>query len=241
MKLASFDIEIATPIPENCKDWRTLGPLGISCAAIAFNDTSNIEIWQNPARLTQQEAKNLVYYMKDLEKNGYTIITWNGCKFDFAVLAIESNLLEECARIAINHVDLMMLVTFQKGYYLKLDKALQGARLQGKLKKVTLSDGSIITNMDGALAPTLWSQGEYDAVLAYLKQDVVMTLKLAEFVQRTKTIQWISNNGTRQSVYVNRLFTVKECFQFPEPDTSWMTTPPPSRDDFIRWMPSGVA
>ena len=42
--------------------------------------------------------------------------------------------------------------------------------------------------MDGALAPTLWSQGEYDAVLAYLKQDVVMTLKLAEFVQRTKTI-----------------------------------------------------
>ena len=48
------------------------------------------------------------------------------------------NLLEECARIAINHVDLMMLVTFQKGYYLKLDKALQGAHLQGN-SKVTLS------------------------------------------------------------------------------------------------------
>lgn len=114
----------------------------------------------------------------------------------------------------------MMLVTFQKGYYLKLDKALQGARLQGKLKKVTLSDGSIITDMDGALAPTLWTQGEYDAVLAYLKQDVVMTLKLAEFILKTKTIQWISNNGARQSLYVSRLFTVKECFQFPEPDTS---------------------
>jgi hypothetical protein len=127
---------------------------------------------------------------------------------------------KECARIAINHVDLMMLVTFQKGYYLKLDKALQGARLQGKLKKVTLSDGSIITDMDGALAPTLWTQGEYDAVLAYLKQDVVMTLKLAEFILKTKTIQWISNNGARQSLYVSRLFTVKECFQFPEPDTS---------------------
>ena len=68
MKLASFDIEIATPIPENCKDWRTLGPLGISCAAIAFNDTGDIEIWQNPTRLTQQEAKDLVYYIKDLEK-----------------------------------------------------------------------------------------------------------------------------------------------------------------------------
>ena len=52
MKLASFDIEIATPIPKNCKEWETLDPLGISCAAFAFNDNSNIEIWQNP-RLTR--------------------------------------------------------------------------------------------------------------------------------------------------------------------------------------------
>lgn len=53
MKLASFDIETATPIPKNCKEWETLGPLGISCAAFAFNDNSNIEIWQNPKRLTR--------------------------------------------------------------------------------------------------------------------------------------------------------------------------------------------
>ena len=137
MKLASFDIEIATPIPKNCKEWETLGPLGISCAAFAFNDNSNIEIWQNPKRLTRQEANDLVYYMRNLERKGYTIVTWNGCKFDFAILATESNLLKDCARLALNHVDLMMLVTFQKGYYLKLVKALQGAGLQEKLKKVT--------------------------------------------------------------------------------------------------------
>src|SRR5690554_4348450 len=99
MKLASFDIEIATPIPENCKDWRTLGPLGISCAAIALSDASDIKIWQNPAHLTQQEAKNLVYYIRDLEKKGYTIVTWNGCQFDFAILANQSNLLKDCARL----------------------------------------------------------------------------------------------------------------------------------------------
>ena len=69
----------------------------------------------------------------------------------------------------------MLLVTFQKGYYLGLDKALHGAGLSGKLKKVALSDGTILMEMDGAMAPALWARGEYEAVLTYLRQDARMT------------------------------------------------------------------
>ena len=240
MKLAAFDLEIATPIPDNCRDLHGLGLLGISCAAVALSDNDEIKVWQDPSRLTQDAAREIVAYLRDLIKAGYTLTTWNGCSFDFSVLADESGLRRECALIALSHVDLMMLVTFQKGYFLALDKALYGAGLVGKLKSVPLSDGTVLTEMDGAMAPALWTRGEYEAVVAYLRQDVTMTLQLARAIDMTKRINWTSSRGTPQAVDIDRLLTVRECYALPEPDTSWMREPP-SRRDFRSWMPEDVA
>ncbi len=96
--------------------------------------------------------------------------------------------MEECGELALNHIDMMLLVTFAKGWFLGLQKALTGAGLEGKLKAVTLSDGSELTDMQGAKAPQLWADKEYDAVLAYLKEDVLQPLKLAEYIAETGSI-----------------------------------------------------
>ncbi len=129
------------------------------------------------------------------------------------------------------------MVTFTKGWYLGLDKALAGASgWKSKVKNVVLRDGTVLSDMSGAQAPALWKAGEHEAVLAYLTGDVTQLLALAEVVQRTHTIRWLSNSGRPQSVRVNKLLTVGECFQIPEPDTSWMSNAP-TRSSFVNWIP----
>lgn len=177
----------------------------------------------------------MVAALQELVRDGYTLLTWNGSSFDFAVLAEESGMYKECAELNTRHIDMMMIVTFTKGYFLGLQKALVGAGLSGKLKHVTLKDGTPLTDMNGALAPKLWAQGEYDAVLAYLRDDVVQPLRLAEIIEQVKMIKWLSNAGKPQCVLVPKLLTVEECFSIPEPDTSWMKLPP-KRRQFIEWM-----
>jgi hypothetical protein len=144
-------------------------------------------------------------------------------------------MVEECGELALNHIDMMLLVTFAKGWYLGLQKALEGPGLAGKLKTVELKDGTQIVDMAGAKAPQMWAAGEYDAVLAYLEQDVLQPLELAGDIAKTGSIRWLSNNGRPQTVNTD-LKTVIECFSIPEPDTSWMSDPP-TRDQFVSWIP----
>jgi hypothetical protein len=235
MKFASFDLEIAKVIEDDTPDWRSMTPLGITCAAVALTDKDDPLYWYGKPKMTKEECCDLVTALQRLAADGYALLTWNGSSFDFAVLAEESGMYKECAELNAKHIDMMMIVTFTKGYFLGLQKALIGAGLSGKLKHVTLNDGTPLTEMNGALAPKLWAQGEYDAVLAYLRDDVMQPLRLAEIIEREKMIRWTSNAGKPQCVVVPKLLTVEECFSIPEPDTSWMTSPP-KRKQFIEWM-----
>lgn len=237
MKFAAFDLETAKLLPEDVSDIKEYAPLGISCAAVAFSDKDDVIFWQGAPKLSIDDCKNLVGNLHSLMDEGYTLLTWNGCSFDFFVLAQESGLLEECGNIALNHVDLMMIVTFTKGYFLGLDKALSGAGIKGKVKKVTLSNGTKLSNMNGAQAPKLWADGEHQAVLEYLRADVTQLIELAKVVAQRKSIQWKSNSGSPQSVSVNKFYLAKECFNIPQPDVTWMDNPP-SRKDFTNWIPS---
>jgi len=235
MKLAAFDLEIAAVVPDTVQEWSKVKGLGISCAAIAFSDIDEVEVWQRVPRFEKSVSIDLVERLGELSEEGYTLVTWNGCSFDFRVLAEESGLVQRCGQLALNHVDLMLIVTFTKGWYLSLQAALQGAGLSGKLTRVRLSTGREIRDMDGSKAPALWAAGEHDAVLAYLKDDVVQLLKLAQLVSRRGRLSWLSRTGNSQEVRLSRLLTVTECFDIPEPDTSWMSNPP-RRKQFTDWI-----
>lgn len=236
-KIASFDIEIAKDIPPDTKDWKEIAPLRISCAALWVDEQTPAfeSFWQVPY-LSQERARELVFHLQVRQNQGYTIVTWNGCAFDFHVLAQESGMYKECADLALKHVDLMLLVTFQKGYFLGLDKACAGAGLQGKTHNVVLKSGQALAEMSGALAPKLWAIGETEAVLTYLSGDVEQTNQLAHKIEELHYISWISNAGRFNSVPVDKLRTVAECFDYPAPDVSWMSKPP-KREMFTAWMP----
>jgi hypothetical protein len=235
-KFATFDLEIAKELPEN-EPWSTVAPLGITCAALALSDADEPRYFHAAPSLSRDASVELVRELQRVVADGYTLVTWNGAAFDFAVLAQEAEMPRECAALALAHTDLMVIVTFLRGHWLGLQKALEGSGITGKKKDVLLKDGTRLYEMSGKLAPQLWARGEYDAVLSYLREDVMPLLQLARTVQDTKLLRWKSSKGYPQSVRVERFWSVRECFDFPFPDTTWMKTDPPQRAKFIEWMP----
>ena len=233
-KLASFDLETAR-ITEQGEEMTNLG---ISCAGVALTGglgTVN-NFYHAPGQLSKDQACDLVLDLLIMKKDGYTTVTWNGTGFDFRILAEESGMWEECAELAMNHVDMMLFVTFTKGYYLGLDTALRGMGVAEKLHEVTLKNGTVVSDFSGAKAPELWAAGEYEAVLEYLKGDIEQPLELAQKIIDQKCIKWTSGKGNPMYCAVPKFRTVKEMFKLSKPNTSWMTDPP-TREQFIEWMP----
>lgn len=235
MQFAAFDLEIAKQTPEGASDLMVYAPLGITCAAVAVGGAP-VRFWQGVPQLSQAQARELVAALQALVADGYTLLSWNGCAFDFQVLAQESGLRAECGQLALNHVDLMMIVTYAKGYRLSLEAALKGAGLPGKIKQLTLADGRVVTH-SGAQAPALWASGEHEAVLTYLAQDVEQLLALGAAVASKQSLNWTSSKGNPMSIKLKRIPTVRECARIPEPDTSWMSSPP-TRAEFVAWIPA---
>ena len=229
-KYVAFDIETAKPVPEgpNPDRWH----LGIVCAATLACDQTDPEIWYEktadgkPApRMTKATAAGLVAHLRGMTDRGYTVLTWNGLAFDYVVLASESDEVEECRRQAAGQVDMMFQVVCSRGHRLAMDRAAQGMGLPGKTP-----------GMAGVMAPTLWAEGRFDEVLAYVARDVRLTLSLAQAAEARGTLQWISRQGE-----INRMqlpggwLTVADAMRLPEPNTAGLTNPP-SRREYCGWL-----
>ena len=176
MPLAAFDLEIATELPDDDRDWWRHGPLGISCAGlmregvdadpvIMFDPVGSPRLFdQATKRLTREGASMLVEALSDAARAGFTIVTWNGLGFDFRLLALETGLVARCSELAWHSVDMMFQVVCVNGYMLALDKALAGMGLQSKIHAVRMNDGREAP-ISGRDAPRLWQAGEYRAVM----------------------------------------------------------------------------
>lgn len=231
-------------------DWQEYAPLGVSCAIATYlkdNEFSN-KFWTSgpdASAMTQAEVEEMVGELLEWQRSGHTIVGWNSLMFDLHLLAEEHGLVKEASELALNHADLMFYVFARKGWRLGLDTALTGAGLQSKQHEVTLSDGTVLTDMSGAMAPALWQAGEREAVLTYLKGDGEQTCELANVVYRRQLIQWTSGSGRNQTVRFSlvdgKLPSVKDCLSWPVPNTDWMKKGGNvvlEREDYIDWLDS---
>lgn len=123
-KYLAFDLEIAKEIPDGELGSRAHRPLGISCAATLPSNFDNPLPWygltsdSHPTdRMTQQDARHLVQYLVTMNREGFTILTWNGLGFDFDILTEESGMYEECKHMALDQVDMMFHVFCELGPY----------------------------------------------------------------------------------------------------------------------------
>jgi len=236
VNFCSFDLEISKVLPDDCNDWDSYRPLGISCAATVLSSKPDVvATWYGDGphgmvgnvttpQMSPAGCKRLVEYMLEVREMGFVPLTWNGLSFDFRTLAEESGLWDECIDLALNHVDMMFQIVCLKGFPIGLDRACKGMGLQGKPEGMT-----------GALAPVLWQQGEYEKVLDYVSSDVTEPLALAEAVERRGSLTWQTKRGTYANAIIDRWLTVKECLELPRPDTSWMDNPL-TRGHFLEWI-----
>lgn len=232
----AFDIETAKIIPGQVRDLKAHRPLGIACAATYCNANEKPRLWygrkdaQTPAdQMSREDAAALVNFLTESASSGSTILTWNGLGFDFDILAEEADMVGDCRRLALGHVDMMFHAFCELGYPIALDRALQGMRLPGKSSAVPQH-----------MAPQFWADGKTDEVLDYVSQDVRATLELARVCERQRALRWVARTGNVREVRLGSgWLTVDAAMRLPEPDTSWMDDPM-SRTRFTRWLQFNV-
>jgi hypothetical protein len=245
--LAAFDLEIATDLPDDDRDWWSHGPLGISCAGlmregvdadpvVVFDPGASPQLFEQATkRLTREGATRLVEALSDAVRHGFAIVTWNGLGFDFRLLALETGLVASCSELARNSIDMMFQVVCVNGYMLSLDRALAGMGLQSKIHTIRMNDGREAP-ISGRDAPRLWQAGEYRAVMEYCAGDVRQTLALARECERRSRLSWTSRRGKPARMNLEKgWLTVRQCLALPEPDTSWMSDPV-TRNRFTSWL-----
>ena len=238
MKLQSFDIEIFNELYNEDGRENELKDIVPSVGAYCLDDLVPHFFDNAPGPMTKETAKKLVFEMMNNYKDGIIPLTHNGLHFDFSLLGQFSGEIEACAKLALNQIDIMFIVTCNKGYFIGLDTLLNGAGVESKLHTVTLNDNSLCEGFSGKLAPKMWRDGEYNAVRSYLAVDVQSPMKLAKKIEQDNRIFWFSKTGRPQSLFT-KLISVKECFKLPLPDVAWMSNPP-KRSDFIEWIPKEI-
>jgi hypothetical protein len=233
-RFVAFDLETAKILDDAPGDLLSHRPLGITCAVAIRSDAPGTPIvWHGRdaagrpnASMSSAEAEALLAQLESFVDDGYSLATWNGLGFDFAVIADESGQLERSARLAERHVDMLFHSFCALGFRFGLQSAAEGMRLAGKTK-----------GMSGAMAPVLWAEGRHDEVIDYCVQDTRTTLEIATMAEETRRLYWRARSGSRRELALpSGWLTVAEANALPLPDTSWMKDPP-SREEFFRWFP----
>ena len=227
----ALDLETAKILPDEVGDLLAHRPLGIACAATwTDGDDAPGFIYSTDAAgrpapsLRREDASAWVDVLLERVAAGHTLLTWNGAGFDFDILAEESGRLEDCRRLALDHVDMMFHLFCAKGFPVGLASAAAALGL-GKT-----------AGMDGAMAPHMWRGGEHQRVLDYAGQDCRVTLQIALAAERAGRFDWITRRGSRSSLDLpGGWLTVRRALELPEPDVSWMDNPWP-RSKFTGWL-----
>jgi hypothetical protein len=226
-KYLAFDIETAKILPRDTPDILARRPLGICCGAALASDKRVPQFFclkdaggVPSAKMRKDDLSGLVDFLTEQTQNGYTILTHNGLRFDFDVLAEESGRLQDCRRLAVAHVDIMFHVFCCKGFGVSLEAA-------GKAIGLKKSD-----EIKGWQAPQLWKNGEYETVLKYVGQDCRIALEVAEKSERQNSFSWIKRSGEPGDLALpTGWLTVEDAMRLPmPPDPLW------PRSKFTKWL-----
>lgn len=232
-KYLAFDLEIAKILPDDVDNLKAHRPLGICCAAVLAANAEQPRLWYSSdaagmplPTMSRQDLSELVDFLKAQLLGGYTVITWNGLGFDFDILAEESGRLKDCRRLAIDHIDLMFHIFCEKGFAVSLEAAAKAIGSRGKPPDI-----------EAKMVPKLWAAGETDKVLSYVANDCKLTLEVATVSERRGHFSWITRRGTDSDLHLRSgWLTVRDAMRLPDPDTSWMSSPPWPRSRFTAWL-----
>jgi hypothetical protein len=222
--IASFDLEISH-LP-NSVDWQNtnvwdLWPFGISVGAIRLSDrpdplvfySTDEETGKPKQAMEQEDVQYLLEALQTYQRLGYRLFTWNGTSFDWQVIARITGSFEQCTELAKSSYDPCLQALCMLGFPIGLAAVAKALGLAGK-------------EMAGGDAPKEWADGNYEAVIGYVKGDVN---RLNDIVLRAigdRGLKWVTKSGTARSLpLLHGFMTAEQALRLPLPDTSWMTKP----------------
>lgn len=230
MKLLAFDIEISNVFDlRPGEDIDKYGPFDVAVAATQIHDGEH-QLWFSRGaddtpltNLNQRDARELLEYLEQMQRSGYSLCAWNGLGFDLQWIARAADDRATASRIARAMYDPMFQFFKLKGFPAGLAAVAQGLGIG--MKK----------SMDAADAPREWQAGNHESVFEYVLGDVRMTNEIVSAIVRRREIAWVTQRGKRSTVPLPHLRTVQECMRDPMPDQSWMSRPIP-QERFARWL-----
>lgn len=223
---------------------QTDADLHITCAAIC---TPGKELvfprGANERTLSDEESNELAKTLwRCHEDEGSCLATFNGTGFDWPILMRQAPLWAEQIRtMALESVDLMMIVLAQKGFPVSLDAMSRAMLGQGKIKGFSgehappmwcgSGDMLIEAELEARYGVTPGSPEARDLTRRYVASDAMLTSKLATMIEQTKQITWITKRGNYSSfpLFIGsdlRSLRVSQLSKLPRPNTSWMNRPP---------------
>lgn len=231
MRRLFFDTELAwTPALDTFAggDIWTCRPFNISVAATYCEPDKALDLWyggtvDDPAQeMNGYTVFQMFEHIQERQADGMDIFTWNG-NFDFRLL---SNLLPfnrtEVVGVFLKSFDPMFQMFMQRGFPVSANAAAKGFGLPLK-------------PMLGGDAPRLWRDGCHQQVMDYVTYDVTTLAQIVKGIQVEHGLRWVKKTGGIGFEPFERLLTVEQCLNMPDPDNSWMDKPL-KKEDFILWL-----
>ncbi len=230
MPLLTFDIEISNIFDlAPGEDLDRYGPFDISVAATHIVGGEE-RLWLSTSadgiplnNITREKAHELLHYLDEKQRDGHTLVAWNGLAFDLRWIGHAAGDMATARRVALKLHDPMFQFFKLKGFPVGLGKVGEGMGVQA------------VKLMAGADAPKQWLAGNHQAVCDYVIGDVRLTADVVAAIDRAKQIAWITQRGTTSRVGFARMRSVEECLGDPMPDQSWMTEPM-AESKFTAWL-----
>jgi len=228
--ILTFDIEISNVFElRPGEDLDRYAPFDISVAATKVVGGEE-RLWLTkgadgkPAlNLARSQAGELLGYLDTMQKQGHSLVAWNGLSFDLRWIGHAAGDMAAARRVALKLYDPMFQFFKLKGFPVGLAKVGEGMGIRAtKL-------------MDGADAPKQWRAGNHKAVCDYVMGDVRLTADVVDAVVRARRISWITMRGTPAAAPISQLRTVEDCMRDPMPDQSWMSEPL-REEKFTGWL-----
>jgi len=234
MRFACFDLETAfytadaVALAQNGDELKSIWdvwPFGVAVAAIKLSDCDTPEVWfetvdGRPApHWSEEYTIRFVLRLEQLEREGYTLVTWNGSGFDFRLL-FKITGLPTLKAMCWRSVDPCFQMLCMKGFPVGLEAAATTVGARSKEE-------------NGISAPILWYEGKYERVIRYVIGDVIRLETVIVNLCKEGGLRWRTRKGALRFEPFYDLHSVAECAAIAVPDTSWMT-PDPEREPITR-------
>lgn len=168
--------------------------------------------------LSEMEPDDLNAALDDVQAlldTGNTLITWDGMRRDFPLLAAHDKV--RVSEIAVRHHSLAFDLFCRKGFPIAMDTICRSMNVE-----FFNDTPDWHTNPDDAI----------DTARAFLRS----LLNLWDAVEvNGNVVQWLAKSGKAMTLNLGYWRSVAEAVELPQPDVTWMDKPMP-RSDFLKWV-----